>query len=210
VRSVPLAGGQHVGEIVINDRLPNGAGFTRWIGEHWAKDVLGALTSPHANPAPGAETFAHALISAAHRANCDSSCPDCLRHYRNMSYHGLLDWRTGLSLLRVLADDGFPCGLDGAFGAFPDLERWPKLAVSLRDAFCQAFVACMPRQFGPLPGFAVSGRNVNVVVVHPLWDPRHPQGLLAQALAVAGADAGRVDTFNLLRRMSWVYQDLGG
>jgi hypothetical protein len=66
----------------------------------------------------------------------------------------------------------------------------------------------VPRQFGPLPGFEVGGRNV--VVIHPLWDPSHPEGLHAEARAVAGANARCVDTFNLLRRMSWVYQDLGG
>lgn len=208
VRNVPLPDGHRVGEIVINDRLPNGAGFTRWIGEHWAQEVLGALTMPSVPSGPGEQTFGHALVSNTHKEHCDSSCPDCLRHYRNMSYHGLLDWRLGLSLLRTLADVGFRCGLDGEFTAFPDLEGWEARAVARRNAFCQAFAACAPRQFGPLPGFEVGGRNV--VVIHPLWDPSQPEGLHAEARAVAGANARCVDTFNLLRRMSWVYQDLGG
>jgi hypothetical protein len=208
VRSVPLPDGQRVGEIVINDRLPNGAGFTRWIGEHWAQEVLNALTMPPEPAGPGEETFAHALVSATHREHCDSSCPDCLRHYRNMSYHGLLDWRLGLSLLRSLADVGFRCGLDGHFDALQDLAGWEARALARRNAFCQAFSACTPRQFGPLPGFEVGGRSV--VVIHPLWNASHPEGLHAEARAVAGANARCVDTFNLLRRMSWVYQDLGG
>ena len=55
---------------------------------------------------------------------------------------------------------------------------------------CQAF-ACLPQQFGPLPGFAVGGRNV--VIIHPLWDPSHPQGLLAEALATSDVPGGAVN-----------------
>ena len=149
-------------------------------------------------------------MSDEHRQKCDSSCYDCLQQYRNMNYHGLLDWRLGLSLLRVLANDNFSCGLDGSFDT-PDLEGWLNTATKLRDTFCSSFSYCSPQQFGELIGFTLGDKKV--IVVHPLWDLYKPVGLLADAVAVAKVeDPSQVvrylDTFNLLRRPSWCYQSL--
>src|SRR4029453_2593304 len=118
----PLPRGSIVGEITINDHLPNGAGFTRWIAQHWS-EILAKL----ANPEEDIDGFAFDLISTSHQEECDSSCPDCLRHYRNMAFHGLLDWRLGLSLLRCFFSAEFLCGLDGNFSG-PDLQNWPAFA----------------------------------------------------------------------------------
>jgi Lhr-like helicase len=198
VRQVLLENDSRVGEIVINDHLPNGAGFTRWISTNWS-GLLDSIV------APPDESYVAAIIASAHRAACDSSCPDCLRHYRNMSYHGLLDWRLGLSLLRCFYDATSDCGLQANFEA-PELDGWLTNARSLRDLFTASFQACTPQEFGPLPGFEINGRRV--LVVHPLWDQSEPRGLLAEAVAVAGEDAKFIDTFNTVRRMSWVYQHL--
>jgi hypothetical protein len=122
-----------------------------------------------------------------------------------MSYHGLLDWRLGLSLLRSLADGFFMAGLDNDFTP-PDLDGWLDLAAERRDAFCETF-GCNPHDFGPLPGLHVGGRDV--LIVHPLWDPSRPTGLLAEAHAAASPNLRYLDTFNLLRRESWCYQCLG-
>jgi Lhr-like helicase len=133
VRRSPDLNDSWTGEIVINDHLPNGAGFTRWIYAHWS-ELLGDIVSL----TPPASSFAAALITPFHRGNCDSSCPDCLRHYRNMSYHGLLDWRIGLSLLRAFSDSNSRCGLDGDW-TLPDLDGWLSYATELRDSFAKRF-----------------------------------------------------------------------
>lgn len=199
VRRIELADGSLAGEIIINDHLANGAGFTRWISGHW-RELLDSILRPVA------DTLGAALISPAHRAECDSSCPDCLRHYRNMSYHGLLDWRLGLSLLRIFDSSAFRCGIDADLDA-PELDGWMETARSLRNAFVMSFPACVGREFASLPGLSVGGRNV--VVIHPLWNRHAPAGALAAAREEAGPSSGYTDTFNLLRRMSWVYQRLG-
>ncbi|HEY9420029.1 MAG TPA: DUF1998 domain-containing protein, partial [Thermoanaerobaculia bacterium] len=203
LRAVPGGDGRHVGEIVVNDYLPNGAGFTSWIANHLL-DVLHAATALPADP----ETFAGALVQPRHREVCDHACPDCLRTYRNMSYHGLLDWRLGLSLLRVLVDPAYACGLDGNFG-FPELATWLEDARKLRDSFCSAFPALRPETFGRLPGLFVGG--IAVLLVHPLWDASHPDGLLAEARVVIpqAREVRYIDSFNLQRRPSWTYQALG-
>jgi len=188
-----------VGEIVISDRLANGSGFTYWLAEHW-EDIL---TSKILN---SQNSFAEAIMSPDHRDKCDSSCYDCLQQYRNMNYHGLLDWRLGLSLLRGLASSDFQCGLDGDFST-PDLENWVQTATKLRDTFCASF-SCSGEQFGTLPGFVVGDKMV--IIVHPLWNIDSPQGLLNEAIATVepSAQVRYLDTFNLLRRPSWCYQSL--
>ena len=200
VRQVELATGQRAGEIVLSDHLANGSGYVSWVHNNWA-DVLARATSD----GEPENTFIGALTSASHRQNCDSAGYDCLRQYRNMRFHGLLDWRLGLSLLRAISDDTFACGLDHDF-ITPDLEGWKNFARERRDAFCSTF-GCSPRDFGPLPGFVVG--TYQVLIVHPLWDTHSPQGLLAEAHATASPSPPKhLDTFNLLRRESWSYQSL--
>ncbi|XZN93673.1 MAG: DEAD/DEAH box helicase [Microcoleus sp.] len=195
--------GEKVGEFVISDRLANGSGFTYWLANHWEEILLEKILKSQ-------NSFAEAIISPEHRQKCDSSCYDCLQQYRNMNYHGLLDWRLGLSLLRGLASSNFQCGLDGNFYT-PDLENWVLNATALRDTFCASF-SCSRQQFGPLPGLTVG--DISAIVVHPLWNLDFPQDLLNEAIAIAQVEASErriryLDTFNLLRRPSWCYQSLG-
>ena len=192
VRQVELGDGTRVGEIVISDHLANGAGFTNYVSDHW-KDLLELTT----NSTAMTNTFASSILSQEHRVSCDSSCYNCLRNYRNMSYHGLLDWRLGVSLLRCLQSAEFNCGVDGNFSV-PDLEGWIEHATELRDSFGASFSA-KSCDFGSLPGLEIGNRQV--LVVHPLWDRRHPVDLFAEALASCRDDGAQtLDTFNLLRR----------
>jgi hypothetical protein len=199
VRQAEIAPALMAGEIVLNDFLPNGAGFMQWLYDNWL-DVLAHTTDMNAPE----RTFIRDLISERHRRACDSAGYDCLRQYRNMTYHGLLDWRLGLSLLRCLVSTEYGCGLDDDFSA-PELEGWPAMARERRDAFCRSF-SCEPRDFAPVAGMRIGGRDV--LVIHPLWDTRAPRGILAEALAQAGDSPAFLDTFNLLRRESWAYQSL--
>ncbi len=202
VRQVELAGGTKAGEIIISDHLANGAGFTAWLEGNWTHIL--ATTTSLTEPK---NTIMGALISEEHRRACDSSGYDCLRNYRNMAFHGLLDWRLGVSFLRTLHSPSFTCGLDGDF-SLPDLEGWLDLATRLRDSFCSSFNTTSPRDFGPLPGFEVGGKQV--IIIHPLWDLAKPTGLLREAkLTRTQGELRTLDTFNLLRRQGWSYRSLG-
>lgn len=205
VRAVELDDGTPAGEIIVNDHLENGAGFTAWLsqGENW-RQVLHTITTLDHDE----DTFIGKIVSAQHAEACQSACYDCLCLYRNMSYHSLLDWRLGMSMLRILGDSTYLCGIDGDFSP-PELAGWLDFSGSLCATFCQSFPSCEPAEFGPLHGWIVAGRNV--ILTHPLWNTVRPEGLLAEALAILSADdeVRIVDTFNLHRRMSWVYQRLG-
>ena len=205
VRVVDVDEQTHAGEIIINDHLENGAGFTAWLAQetNW-KRILDSITAPDHSD----DSFVGKILSAEHARFCQSACYDCLCLYRNMSYHSLLDWRLGMSILRILANPGYLCGVSGNFD-FPELIGWLDFADEIRTTFCHAFSACQPTQYGPLPGWTVAGRHV--ILSHPLWNTTRPNGLLAEARATFSQDDDIriVDTFNVHRRMSWVYQQLG-
>jgi DEAD/DEAH box helicase domain-containing protein len=205
VRVVELDDGTFAGEIIVNDHLENGVGFTAWLSQdnNWY-GILNTITGLNHDE----DTFIGKLLSREHAQDCQSSCYDCLCLYRNMSYHSLLDWRLGMSVLRILSDSEYPCGVDGDFGS-PEFSGWLDFTDALRNTFCQSFQSCEPAEFGPLHGWTVADRNV--ILTHPLWSTVHPGRMLAEALATLSQDddVRLVDAFNLHRRMSWVYQRLG-
>jgi len=191
--------GMHVGDIALSDRLANGAGFVRWIADEW-ESVLQGILSPD-DP----DSFPWQVISARHRSSCDSACYDCLKVYRNMTYHGLLDWRLGLSYLRILHDPQYSCGLDGQFTT-PELDVWLDSATKLSKNFASQF-GYQHQTWGCLPGFETG--IMRVLIVHPLWDTYNRRGIYAKAVAAAGgASVHCIDTFNLLRRPGWCHTEL--
>jgi hypothetical protein len=205
VRSIELDNEIHAGEIIINDHLENGAGFTAWLSQELnCQRVLNIITGQERQ----ADTFIEKLLSAEHASSCQSACYDCLCLYRNMSYHSLLDWRLGMSILRILADPTYLCGNNGDFSP-PELAGWLDFCSILRSTFCRSFQSCIPAEFGQLHGWTIGHQRV--IITHPLWNTLHPSGILAEALATVEDDDAIcfVDTFNLHRRMSWVYQRLG-
>lgn len=193
-------GSSRKGQIILNDRLPNGAGFVSRLSDQFA-DVLDSIC----NPAEG--TYAASILGDAHR-HCDMACPVCLNSYGNMAYHGLTDWRLAFSALRLLFDENYRAGLDGNF-LLPELIGWSALSTRLCDTFCETFCADAGGQrltLGGLP--AISLPQMTILVTHPLWDAHSPQGILADAAAQSDMPVRVLDTFNLLRRPAWCHQNL--
>lgn len=202
VRRVETADGNHIGEIVINDRLPNGAGFTRWMNDHLT-EILERCDSQ----SPQVDHFVNELLNPVHAASCDSAGYCCLCEFKNMVYHSLLDWRLGLALISILRHRDAMIGLDGNF-AIPFMADWLEKANRLRDVFVSSFIGCESHDFEMLPGFEVGGRYV--IIHHPLWDTDAPAGILADAIASVpnGSTPLWLDTFNIQRRPSISYQSL--
>ncbi|MDG7001671.1 MAG: DUF1998 domain-containing protein, partial [Nitrososphaerota archaeon] len=115
-----------VSEIVLSDALPNGAGFVRWAAEHFST-ILEDACDP-VEPS----SYAGSIQTPQHAGRCDSSCYDCLKTYRNMSSHGLLDWRLAIGYLRILENGSYTVGLDGDFGK-PEMLDWRDTATKARD-----------------------------------------------------------------------------
>jgi rubrerythrin len=192
--------GGKVGEIVLSDRLPNGAGFVRQAHE----DIVNILREI-CNPTKEG-SYAGIIHTQQHADECDHACYDCLMVYRNMAYHGLLDWRLGLSYLKILLDSGYRAGLDNDFSK-TELRGWHEDAVNLRDDFITYF-GYTPQTWGSLPGFVAGTQRY--LVVHPLWDTANPTGILRDAVTASGGrNIQFMDTFNLLRRPGWYRQHMG-
>jgi DEAD/DEAH box helicase domain-containing protein len=188
------------GQIVLSDRLPNGAGFVARLHQEFAA-VLKSICSPSPS------SYVASILQDTHR-HCDTACPTCINSYGNMAYHGLTDWRLAFAVLRLLSDDKYNVGLDGNF-SWPELDEWPALATRLRDDFCQTFCADIGGEsviLGRLP--AIRLPQMTLVIVHPLWNVHSPQGVLSAAVESADTRIVTLDTFNLLRRPAWCHQTL--
>lgn len=134
-----------------------------------------------------------------------------------MNYHSLLDWRLGLSMLRVMNDSTFVCGADGNFN-FVELRDWLAFATELRNAFAQSFGFANIAEIKGLPiiKFGRNQRNV-IMIVHPFWNLRNfsEANWLAEIYNEIkehtesnGGKISIIDTFNLHRRPGWCYEKL--
>ena len=135
-----------------------------------------------------------------------------------MNYHSLLDWRLGVSMMRVMSDVTFVCGTDGNFNQFIELRDWLAFATELRNSFAQSFGFTHLSEINSLPVIKFGRNQKNVImIVHPFWDLRNIReaNWLAEVKAeiddYASSRNGTlsiIDTFNLHRRPGWCYEKL--
>jgi DEAD/DEAH box helicase domain-containing protein len=153
-----------------------------------------------------------ARLLAPEHEHCEMACYRCLLRYGNQQFHGLLDWRLGLSYLRTMLDPNFVCGLDGDF-SHPGVSGWPAMAQRLADEMEQRFDA-ESKLFadGLVPGFRLQRNDEKpspwVLVAHPLWDWDREEDIVADTILATAEDEALElgegvdcwDTFNLSRR----------
>jgi len=195
----------YTGEIVLSDYHPNGSGFTKKISTDWPKYL-------HAISRPGEDNFATMLLSPEHATECNDACYRCLKNYRNMAFHPILDWRLGVSLLKTMASSKYCAGLNGDFTS-PELLDWDeRVKTSIRQLtnFTQDVI---PLKFGSLRGFDY--RNQRVIIAHDLWsfDPEIKNTILAEAVQEARKpDSGKrihiLGLFDLQHRPTWVLMEI--
>lgn len=193
--ALPSPDGTVLPHLQIADSLPNGSGFCR----HLLSDQSLPLTTLIGSILDDGTTWPRNTVDVgSHRDECSTSCYKCVQRYNNRNYHGLLDWRLGMSYLRSLRNPAHECGLDGDFSAF-ELQDWPTLAE--RAAYqSRTFVpGNRLRTVGAglqLPAFSLNeASTIWAVIVHPLWKR---EGLM-EVLGLQGAYVF-VDTFELARR----------
>lgn len=203
--------------IVLADKLANGAGFVAEL-----KDNFGRILTAAIDAGPG--TFlSHALAHATGPDACVSSCPQCLQTYLNRQVHHLLDWRLGISYLRLLAQgEKFDAHLGFASWeneAYPEITDYFRLA----DEFAERIVKWTHESYARveqaglhLPVLLSKGPGLPraILLVHPFWDLDRPGEVLEGAIQLAldhtekRAHLRFLDVFNLVRRPAWVKQFL--
>lgn len=89
--------------IYLIENLENGAGYTNHLGSMDDKEKYKVFIEPLLK---GGEVY-EKLVSDFHKNKCDCSCYDCLRDYYNQHSHSILNWRLGLDLAHISADENF-------------------------------------------------------------------------------------------------------
>jgi Lhr-like helicase len=200
-----LANGKIVGQIIMSDALPNGSGFVRDLYNNYEVVVNHILV-------PSQErVFNYNILSENHLSNCDSACYTCLKIFRNMPYHGLLDWRLGISLIRLLKEPNYLAGLEdyNLLGdnqnSHPELIGWLKLARQLAQTFAETFGFEVNNE-GMLPLINYNNQT-KYIVVHPFWDTNNKIGWFKDFFDILpdNQNIKYLDIFNLIRRISKCY-----
>ena len=220
VNLAPIGTNQNrVGRIILSDRNPNGSGFAVSLNDN-LQNILSVVNGEE--PEDGDWTWLRNLVSEEHQNSCQSSCTDCIRYYSNQNEHGLMDWRLGLDLLRVLANENENHfanveNLSEILSQLPEndyrcnlLDYMGILATRLVNAGGSNMET---RTFGQLPGAFNNRTNKAYVLVHPLWLIPGNTGSVAplienamitiMQMGINPQDVVLVDTFNAERRGSW-------
>jgi DEAD/DEAH box helicase domain-containing protein len=116
-----------------------------------------------------------------------------------MNYHGILDWRLGCSLLRILRGD------DGSIPSESFLfeqQQWPQQAKDLATSLSDSFGYTLMGSSGSIP--IVEKNQRQFAIVPPLWDFDAANSAVAATISEC---YGAFDTFNLERRLAWVHQN---
>lgn len=211
IQRVVLEEGQLAAEIILTDELPNGSGFVRYLFDN-LDDIIANTLTP-ASP----DSYTGRILGTDHISSCNDACYECLKVFRNMSYHGLLDWRLAVSLFRLMENPRYQAGADGNFDGYTELQNWPNIARSLAIEFAESFGFQLDERF-QVPVLVNRVSTIFIIVIHPLWKKNPdemPEDLwLATAIreiVIAAPDSswvGFIDTFNLRRRPGWCYEKL--
>lgn len=194
----------------IADALINGSGLCRRLGEpnipggpSYISEIVEAILS-RTGQWPLADFLASYGDGGSHQRQCKTSCYRCIQRFSNRAYHGLLDWRLGLSYLRALTDPEYACGLNPGDENLPELTGWLERAHTLAEDIVSMRPSSLSHEQLAHSGLSCiiersGGEAWRYIVLHPLWrkDPETLGGILGPDF-VPGMLA--VDTYNLERR----------
>ena len=193
------------------DHLINGAGFCQALasadssGIHLIETLLVSMLDDE-KEYPLTE-----ILRGKHEHECEQACYQCLLRYRNQPYHGLLDWRLGLSFLQTFRSPTYSCGLNGNFSDHA-LRTWGKLVIQDCERARLQFPGSTVKSLagGKIHAIKFTGASMWAVVAHPLWEFDNPVGILRDAVMELDEPSTIVDSFNLSRRPVKVREAVSG
>ena len=182
----------------IADFLVNGAGFSSRLANGSLPPIAQFARSMTVQCE--SDELVAPFLAEQHRADCSQACYTCLQRYGNRSYHGLLDWRLGLSMLRVLVDERWRVGLDGDWSAAAEVRDWPTKTLESAEAI--AGLSPDKREVEltgrlSLPTIRLKNESKRFVLVHPFWSLESVRSLVADGFK---GETFAVDSFQATRR----------
>lgn len=213
ITEYPLEDGteRSTGKIILSDELANGSGFVEYLFkniDYFFEMCLNPKTE---------QRFANSFINPEHAKICETSCYHDIQNYRNLNYHGILDWRLGIGLIRILKNSSYIVGLDNKW-EYIEIRDWPDMAYRLAKEFIDSIDISILKNN---PEFLKTHKGIpfiriydyNIVIVHPFWNyvgGHFPESNSLSEVIELCQSPERIffaDTFNLIRRMSWTYQE---
>jgi DEAD/DEAH box helicase domain-containing protein len=194
------------------DQLVNGSGLSTALGE--------------LNPVSGQQLIADVLDQTlndpttyplskwdeeAHRHECTQACYKCLLRYSNQPFHGILDWRLGLSFLRALHDGSYVAGSDGNFD-FVELNDWNRVVTDGLIRLTETLTSptrLITDGAVPMLETKVKGKTRGLLIIHPLWSSKIVDEVKQTEQARFDSEIAVADSFTLERRLWAVYRPFG-
>jgi DEAD/DEAH box helicase domain-containing protein len=158
------------GSAFLCDKLENGAGYSSWLGqEKNFRNLLEQITTDDPT------SIYSRWLNKEHSHTCDTSCNLCLRDFYNSMYHGLLDWRLGLDMIRVASDQNINVDLTSNWGH--QENPWQHVIEGTSSR-----IAITMKNLGYKTPVNVEGQTVYIhnkrpqilIERHPLWTDEHP------------------------------------
>jgi DEAD/DEAH box helicase domain-containing protein len=215
--------GTYGAELYLADEHPNGAGLVDWAASNWSNLLAGSIACS------GPFTRLGKMMREECRRSSTTGqvwrTPDILlRGFRNRQLHGLIDWRLGLELLKVMQDPTFVPGRDAFCESWGlGVPSWDEEAQRLAKAYVDTYGGSSASYVKGPTGFhgwlerqqtASGDVRALFAVSHPLWAGHSSSvGTIGASLFDWAKDIGvpsirLVDSFNLSRRMAWVRGNL--
>ena len=151
------------------EQLENGAGYTSFLG--------------NADPEIQYEVFLKQLLKNGiiyeklteenHEGTCDCSCYDCLRDYYNQKYHEMLDWRLGLDLAQIAANNSYVPSIMDKSG------YWYKLLLSRIEAL-KGQDGEEINIYPQAESVIIKINNETIILAHPFWSMQKISNLSKQ------------------------------
>lgn len=210
-RTLPGTNGP-VGQAFLDDKLENGAGYCQWLGvEDNFRRILeqGDLNRQRNTAALWVDvTPAQGPLAPDPHLTCDTSCNRCLRDFYNLPYHGLLDWRLALDMVKVASSVN--ATIDLRTHTVGPMNQWSNLTDPNSGS-----ISTTLRRLGYDQVTQINGLNCYVnnsldrrqicIEGHPLWTSQHPDYVAAASLALRQFPGYRMHTvmlnpFRVIRR----------
>lgn len=187
--------------ILFADKLVNGSGFCNELYDNLTHyfDLCFNPSNPFAS-----------RIFSDENLDCDTASYQNLMNFRNQKFHPILDWRLGLTYLRMLKNQDIDSILNASdslheFKNYNTANNWLQGFQGLFGEWVNTTGLGTFHIFNNIP---VCQRGVDYIIgIHPLWDIENQQGILADVSSqLNGGKIIFVDSFNLMRRPGACYK----
>jgi Lhr-like helicase len=187
--------------ILYADKLANGSGFCKELYDNLPLylDMCFDDTNP----------FSSRILSEEN-LNCDTASYQNLMNFRNQKFHPILDWRMGLTYIRMLKDQDLEDIMNSSdalheFRVFNGANCWLE---GFQNLFQQWVETTQLGVYHCVEGLPICVRDGGYIIgIHPLWDIENADGRLAIVLNQLNTGNNIfIDSFNLLRRPGACYK----